>query len=367
MPRYSVVNRKMNRSRIATAAVFAAFALLSASSAARAQEISSLSQLLGTNSGGYNAYVLGNIGSANAAYTSDSQGAIAAGGNVYLTSFNANANGLNGGLALVSGGNVTVSNGTINGGLDAGGNVSITSASVNGSVQAQGTVTVSNASQPSSVVTGSSAATPINFTALATDTKNEAISIASLAQQAQTAGTAGTVSGTSNLTLSGTSAGVNYFNLTSAQLASLSSGSLTINNTVAGATDIISVTGSSASVSNFGFTYTGTASASSTLFDFSQASSLSISGVGFNASVLAPTATVNFTNGNLTGVLVAGNLASTVYQDGEFHTAAFTGALPSAAPAPAPLFGSSPLVGLLLVVALGVGLYRRRDQAALAA
>jgi choice-of-anchor A domain-containing protein len=368
MPRYSAENRKMTGLRLAKTGAFALFALLSAHSAARAQEISSLSQLLGTNSGGYNAYVLGDIGSSTAAYTSDSQGAIAAGGNVYLTSFAGDTNGLNGGLALVTGGNVTISNGSINGGVDAGGNVSITSAAVNGTVQAQGTVTVTNASRPTTV-TGSSAATPINFTALAADSKSEAISIASLAQQAQASGTAGTVSGTNNLTLTGTSAGVNYFNLTAAQMAQLSSGSLTIDNTVAGATDIISVTGASVTVGapgNFGFSYQGTATASNTLFDFSQATSLTIANA-FDASVLAPTATVNFTNGNLTGILVAGNLASTQFQDGEFHAGSFTGTLPSASPAPAPQFGSSPLVGLLLVAALALGLYRRRPAATAAA
>jgi choice-of-anchor A domain-containing protein len=350
----------MTGSRRATSGVFALFALLSASSAARAQEITSLSQLLGTNSGGYNAYMLGDIGSSGAAYTSDSQGAIAAGGNVYLSSFSADTNGLNGGLALVSGGNVTISNASVNGGVDAGGNVSITSASVSGTVQAKGTVSVSNASQPSTV-TGASAATPINFNALGTDTKSEAISIAALAQQAQTGGTAGSVSGTNNLVLTGTSSGVNYFNLTAAQMAQLSSGSLTIDNNVAGATDIISVTGASVTVGapgNFGFTYNGITS-DKVLFDFSQATSLTIANA-FQASILAPGATVNFTNGNLTGILVAGNLASTPFQNGEFHAGTFSGTLPGAAPAPGPQFGASPFVGLILVAALALGLRRRR-------
>ena len=357
MQRNSAETRKM------TGVAFALFALLSASSTARAQEITSLSQLLGTNSGGYNAYVLGNIGSSGAAYTSDSQGAIAAGGNVYLSSFSAGTNGLNGGLALVSGGNVTISNASVNGGVDAGGNVSITSASVSGTVQAKGTVSVSNASQPSTV-TGASAATPIDFNALSADTKSEAISIATLAQQAQAGGTAGSVSGTNNLVLTGTSSGVNYFNLTAAQMAQLSSGSLTIDNTVAGATDIISVTGASVTVGapgNFGFTYNGITS-DKVLFDFSQATSLTIANA-FQASILAPSATVSFTNGNLTGILVAGNLASTPYQNGEFHTGTFSGTLPGAAPAPGPQFGASPFVGLILAAALALGLRRRRPTA----
>lgn len=349
---------------MAIAASLALFALLSAVSAARAQEISSLSQLLGTNGGGYNAYVLGDIGSSGSAYTSDSQGAIAAGGNVYLNSFSADTTGANGGLAVVTGGNLTLSNGSINGGADVGGNATLSSASVNGTVQAQGTVTTSNMSRPATV-TGSSAATPINFAATSSDAKSEAISIASLAQQAQANGTAGTVSGTNNLVLTGNAAGVNYFNLTAAQLAQLSSGSLTIDNTVAGATDIISVTGSNVTVGapgNFGFSYNGTTS-DKVLFDFSQASNLTIANA-FQASILAPTATVNFTNGNLTGILVAGNLASTPYQNGEFHAGGFDGILPSASPAPAPSFGGGPLVGLVLVGALAVGLRRRRRAAA---
>jgi choice-of-anchor A domain-containing protein len=364
MPRNGVQNRKMPGSQIATAVAFALYAMISASGAhAQSTEISSLSQLLGTSNGTYNAYVLGDIGSSSAAYTSDSSYAIAAGGNVYLTSFSAGTNGS--GVSVVSGGNVTISNGSTNGSIDAGGNIQITGATVNGSAQAKGTVTVTNASQPSSTVQGSSAATPINFTALAADTKSEAISIASLATQAQSSGTAGTVSGTNNLVLTGTAAGVNYFNLTAAQMAQLSSGSLTIDNTVAGATDIISVTGSAVTVGapgNFSFNYEGTASAANTLFDFSQASSLTISNA-FDASILAPTATVAFTNGNLTGTLVAGNLASTTYQDGEFHAGTFSGVLPTASPAPMGLFGSSPLVGLVLAAVLVVGLYRRRRPA----
>jgi choice-of-anchor A domain-containing protein len=352
----------MMRSQFAMAGAATLFALLSGASGARAEEISSLSQLLGT--GGYDAYVLGDIGSSTSAYTSDSAGAIAAGGNIYLTSFSANS-GNNNGVAVVSGGNLTLSNGSINGGADVGGNVTISSASVSGTVQAQGTVSVTNASQPSTV-TGSSAATPIDFSATSASAKSEAISIASLAQQAQTAGTAGAISGTNNLVLTGTSAGVNYFNLTAAQLAQLSSGSLTIDNTVAGATDIISVTGSSATMGNFAFSYEGTASASTTLLDFSQASSLSISSVAVDASILAPSADVSFTNGNLTGVLVAGNLNSTLFQNGEFEGGSFTGVLPTASPAPAVRFGSSPLVGLVLVAALVFGLRRRRAQGAFA-
>jgi choice-of-anchor A domain-containing protein len=367
MPRNFAGIRKMTKSQLAMGVAFALFASLSASPAAQAEEISSLSQLLGTNNGGYNAYVLGDIGSSSNAYTSDSQGAIAAGGNVYLSSFSANTNNLNGGLALVSGGNVTITNASVNGGLDAGGSVSITSASVSGTVQARGTVSVTNASKPSTV-SGPGAAAPIDFNALAADSKSEAISIASLAQQAQANGTAGSVKGTNNLVLTGTSSGVNYFNLTAAQMAQLASGSLTIDNTVAGATDIISVSGSNVTVGapgNFGFSYNGISS-DKVLFDFSQATNLTIANA-FDASVLAPNATVNFTNGNLTGILVAGNLASTPFQNGEFHAGSFSGTLPGAAPAPGPEFGTSPLVGLILVAALALGLRQRRRQAALAA
>jgi len=370
MPRHSVENRKMNGSRVATAVVFALFALLSASSAARAQEISSLSQLLGTTNSSYNAYVLGNVGSSTSAYTSDSAGAIAAGGNVYLNSFSADGSGSSSSTAIVTGGNLTLSNGSITGSAYVGGNATLSGASVSGSVQAQGTISTSNMSTPTEV-SGSSAATPINFTALATDTKNEAISIASLATQAQSAGTAGSVSGTNNLTLTGTASGVNYFNLTAAQLSQLSSGSLTIDNTVAGATDIINVTGSSVTVGapgNFGFTYQGTASASNTLFDFSQATSLTIANA-FDASILAPTATVNFTNGNLTGVLVAGNPPSPANPAGAVLAGTCRGPRPrrGGAPAPATPFGSSPLVGLILAAVMALGFYRRRTPAAVAA
>ncbi len=342
-------------------AVGLTFAAMTLVDPAKADPVMTLDQILGANSA-YNAVIFGNIGSASAAYTSDSQGSIAAGGNAYFTSFNANANGPNGNNpALVVGGNLNFSNGQVNGNTYVGGVANFTGGTnVTGTLTVGGSVASAPSNRPTTV---SSAQSPVNFSSVAASAKAYATAISQQASLAQMAGTAGTVTGTNNLVLTGTQAGINYFNITAQQLSQLASGSLTIKNLVAGATDIINVTGTNITVGapgNFGFFYTGITD-SHVLFNFADATQLKIANA-FDASILAPNADVSFTNGNLTGTLIANNLLSTQFQNGEFHYSPFQGSLSGISPAPLPLLGASPLAGFLLAGATGLMARRRRTR-----
>jgi choice-of-anchor A domain-containing protein len=114
-------------------------------------------------------------------------------------------------------------------------------------------------------------------------------------------GTTGTISNYyGNLTLTGHGT-INVFDLTAAQLATAASLTINVPN---GATVLVNVSGTTATLKNFGINLNG-ADAGGVLFNFTQATTVTLSGIGFRGSILAPHATVNFNNGNLTGVLVA--------------------------------------------------------------
>ena len=82
------------------------------------------------------------------------------------------------------------------------------------------------------------------------------------------------------------------------------------------------------------------------IFNFAQASNLSVSEVGWMGSILAPNADIQFNNGHINGTLIAGSLSGT----GESHLHLFNSDEPSTSvPEPTGLFA----LGLL-----GVGLSR---------
>lgn len=94
------------------AVVGAAVASIAWQSAAQASSIDTLVAV----AGGYNVYTYGNMGgsAANQHYSSDSQGAMAVGGNLNLMGFGAYSN-------VVVGGNLNLQNGQINGSAKVGG------------------------------------------------------------------------------------------------------------------------------------------------------------------------------------------------------------------------------------------------------
>ena len=312
---------------IALAGAIAVSALASALPA-RAEAIVTLASIASH----YNVFILGNMGSAASPYTSDSEGPMAVGGDLYLQDFTTAATSTNGGPALVVGGNMTETRGTINGNVFIGGNANFTTnaggTTVNGNLDVLGTLVSAPTQVTGTTKTGVAAAPlPINFQTIGNDLKAASLALTTTAYTSQ--GATGTVVlNNHQLTLTGAGSGLNFFTVTAAQMAQLGSGSLTIN-LPAGATAIINVSGQAVTVGNpgnFGFFFNGVTS-DHVIFNFYEATSLSMQ--SFSGSILAPLATVSFTNGQLIGSLTAGALSSTLYQNGEFHNVLFSGSLPT--------------------------------------
>lgn len=115
-------------------------------------------------------------------------------------------------------------------------------------------------------------------------------------------GTQGTITNNwGNLALTGTDARFNVFDLSAAQLQNV--WSVTIN-APANSTVLINVSGPSITLQNFGINIIGT-DHSRVLFNFNQASSVTLQGIGFQGNILAPNADVTFNNGSFLGTLVA--------------------------------------------------------------
>jgi len=332
--------------------------------AAEATPMQTLDTILGT----YNVYLSGNMGSAANPYTSDSQGPMAIGGNAYLRSFSTASNTTNGVAALTVGGNLTEQSGTINGNAFVGGTASFPTSfggtTIKGSLNAAGGIGTAPTQVTGGTHTGSSVTLPLPFSAVSSDL---AVASQLLASETPTAGDSVQIVNGNQIKLNANAAGINYFTLTAAELANLGSASFTINAAHAGETIIINVDDSGAvtfgAPGNFGFTLNGV-SAENVLFNLANASSVTMSSMSLQGSLLAPDATVNFTNGNIVGSLIADNLNSVTYQDGEFEDGLFDGTLPilptgdsTSVPEPSSfaLFG-----GALALLALGMRSRRLR-------
>ncbi len=340
--------------------------------------------LQGLLSAGYNTYVSGDIGSAASAYTSDSEAAIAAGGNVYLNNFGDSTSATANGVGLAVGGNLSMTNGSVNGATDVAGAMTATSTGLNnvnvgGSLNYQygqingnlnvvgaamvsgagvaGTVSVGgaanfiNAAQPN-VTAAASYASPINYAAT---TANIASVSQTLAGMQPTAGDTFGQNASGAYVFTSTRSGDNIFDVTAAQLAAMSGNQVIFNGTVAGATDIINVldSGTISLPGNLSFGYAGAMTDNKVLMNVANASTVDLaSNVSYDFSIMAPKATLVTTGGNITGSVFAANLLG----DAQLNTAnsggQFAGALPSAS-LPAPTFGWLTL-GLALLAWAGV-------------
>lgn len=149
--------------------------------------------------------------------------------------------------------------------------------------------------------------------------------------------------------LNGSDDDLNVFNLTTANLASSVGLYITAD---AGSTVLINVHGSAAKMQNFGFFLDGV-TAENILFNFVDAKSLNMQGIGVMGSILAPNASVVFNNGQLNGQLIAKSLSGT----GESHNRLFNGDFTTTPDTQTPEPSTFAMIG---AGAVGVGLLRRR-------
>lgn len=266
---------------------------------------------------------------------SDIEGRAAVGGNASFNSYSIGTH-ITGGTALdgafVVGGNLTAGHGQVyNGSIYVGGTYAGPGYNLN--------------SAPSSVTQSNLGAAGLPF--------DFAAAQAALTAKSQTFGAALATGDSdvlwSTLTFTGTDTNLNIFNIDALTLASVSSLVLDV---TAGSHVLINVSGTSANFSSMGL---AGFDSNNTLFNFFEASSLSMSGIGVIGSILAPYADVNFISGQMNGQLVAKSFGSS----GELHSHFFNNQ--AEPPVSVPDTASTAL--LLALGLLGLPLVRRFTQA----
>lgn len=260
--------------------------------------------------GDFNLFVLGDL---NRAYT-DALGRVAAGGNANLTGFGigsvlSNSNGARD--DLIVGGNLNFSNGQVyHGNIVYGGSGAI-SANVgmpNGSARQGSVIDFVRAQQ--------------YLEYLATQLSQLSINGSSTFQYGV-------------LTLTGTDSTLNIFAVDGDHLSTANTVRI---NVPAGATALINISKHAVNFQNLGIFINDNNNdvppgQEKVLFNFYQATSLNVNGVGVKGSILAPYAQVNFNNGHINGLFVA-KMLNNGY--GEAHHFPFSGCLPVAADEPTP-------------------------------
>ena len=230
--------------------------------------------------GDYNVFVLGNYTSQG----SDIQGRLAAGGSVFLTSYSVGS--ALGGWdtdTVVTGGSLTYTNGTIYGNSVTGGSTNLTGVDVKGT-------STSNVA---------SASLPVDFAAEATYLMSLSTELASLSAT----GTVSDSYGTITFAGSGIS-DVEVFNISASDLASAYT--LILSDIADDVTVVINVSGTSAAITNCGM-QSFDAYSDNVLFNFYEATGLTLSSVNIEGSILACLADVTANNGCMDGTLIAGS------------------------------------------------------------
>ncbi|WP_411349530.1 DUF5057 domain-containing protein [Paenibacillus sp. WLX2291] len=241
----------------------------------------------GTNvlgaAGDYNFFIKGNINMNSSGFSSE--GKMAGGGNVTLSG------GFNVGSKLTN----TTSNTPV---LIAGGNLSVEGGSVqNGIAVYGGTITA-----PQYKGYTATQAKPINF-----DTAFTKLNTVSTQLAALTANGTTKLESKGGVTLTGTDASLNVFNVSSLAISNTSSLNIQVPKT---STVIVNVSGTTVSMSG-GLSIKDTdgndLNPGQVLFNFKQATTLSMSGIGIKGSILAPQAAVSF-GGSIEGTLIAASM-----------------------------------------------------------
>ena len=222
---------------------------------------------------GYSAFIFGNVGSAAHTGFHDVEGRLAAGGNVFLSSFSVGQKSAPGAPVLVAGGNLKIGSGDI----------------AHGTAVYGQNVSTNQWFAPGTFVKGS----PIDFGAAQTQ-------LTALSQQVSALKSTGTVViENSGYTLIGDkNADVNVFNIDSASLKNL-----TLDTSSLKSTAHIIINDSASSINLSGGYSSFSAFADRTLFNFSSATSTSLTTYAWG-SILAPQATFSG-SGHLEGSLIA--------------------------------------------------------------
>ncbi len=190
---------------------------------------------------------------------------------------------------------------------------------------------------------------PIDFLSAKTSLRSLSTSLA-----AQTPTNAVGNNGYGTYTLTGTNSSLNVFSLTDSTY-----NGKTINiSAPAGSTVVVNVAGTATSFNGGSINISGVDS-HSVIFNFNSATTLSISSFAFNGTILAPTANVTGSYGQLNGQLVANSLAGTM----ELHEVLFTGSLPGSSTSSAQLSATpEPSTWALVVGACALLFVRRRKR-----
>lgn len=252
--------------------------------------------------------------------SSDTEGRLAVGGNAYLEHYSVGDKLPAGsGDVLVVGGDLTYTGGRV----------------YNGDIRVGGAANLPSYDLTHEGETYVGAGLPFSFA-------SEQARLTTLSQTLSGLGDTGTSTfewGTINLT--GTGATSEVFSLDGATL--LSANNLTISGVANGATVVINVSGGSSGFTNMGMSSLAGIN-SNVIFNFSEATDLTIAGVAVEGSILAPLAHVNAQGGVVMGTTIASSWTGPVQQS---HVP-FEGELPHATPIPGAvwLLGSG-LLGLV--------------------
>lgn len=243
----------------------------------------------------FNAFIFTTMTSVNG----DTEGRLAVGGNATLTNWGVAQNfpgSAKGETDLVVGGNLKWTNGQL----------------FKGDGKVGGTITTTGVGTPNGTIT---TGTAIDFTDARNQLTQTSAYLGSLASN-------GTTSIAYNgISMMGTDALLNVFNLSTANLNVANNWKISA---PAGSTVLVNITGTSAVMQNFAMQLSGV-TAATVLLNFSDASSLKITNLSPEGSILAPFADVNFQNGHVVGNFVANSLVST---NAQFNYPIFTGNLP---------------------------------------
>jgi choice-of-anchor A domain-containing protein len=286
----------------------------------------------------FNVFSRSTIGSSASAYGSDFEGAAGAVGNAWFGGFALRAVGgsspslpqswYGGGDLHFSGqinnggaenrGTVTLTSGTILGGLTTNGNLAGTSGSITGNATLGGIKTA-----PGSLTVAGTLTQNAGFVA----TVNLAdVSAYFLAQSNAAAALANTAVATLSFgayTVN-TVPGVNVVTLSATDL--LNAHTFNVNGP---GTLIINVTGTSVSLDSTTWNYGGGASVRTTLLNYNQATAFSLTS-GNVVNILAPNAATNFLSGNVNGNLIVGSLLGGSNSGGQVNwTGGFNGTIPA--------------------------------------